>query len=260
MENETSALIEKMNSYKWYHSIKLNENLVTPGRKYEVIWDIILKGMDRIDFNNKKVLDIGCRDGLFSLKAEESGAREIIGIDNEISKGAVEFLIPLLNSKVKMFETNLYDLSIRDFGTFDIILFPGVLYHLRFPFLALKIISDLLNENGILLVETAMCKIENNKSVLYCPTGKESPYEPTSVSFFNLKGLIDTLKTFDLDVFNQSHSTEKNSDIFRQVVLAKKETMSGIGSEENNFAYTKKSATKEVIQKYWYGKGQKFYE
>ncbi len=253
------TLIEKMNSYNWYHSIKINENLVTPGRNYEGIWDIILKGMDKIDFNNKKVLDIGCRDGLFSFKAEESGASEIIGIDNEISRGAIDFLIPLFNSKVKMFEINLYDMRKKDFGTFDIILFPGVLYHLRFPFWALKRISDLLNENGILLVETALCNVENNKSVLYCPAGNESPYEPTSVTFFNLKGLIDTLKTFDLHVFNQNYSTEKNSDIFRQVVLARKETMS-IVYGENKFGYTKKTATKEVVQKYWYGKGQKFYE
>ena len=215
--------------------------------------------MAGIDFNNKKVLDIGCRDGLFSFKAEESGASKIIGIDNEISKGAVDFLIPLFNSKVKMSEINLYDMEKKDFGTFDIILFPGVLYHLRFPFWALKRISDLLNENGILLIETALSNIDNNKSVLYCPSENDSPYEPTSVTFFNLKGLIDTLKSFDLHVFNQKYSTEKNNNIFRQVVLAKKETISTVYGE-SKFGYTKKTATKEVVQKYWYGKGQKFYE
>lgn len=254
-----AELSSKINNYKWYHSIKINENLVTPGRDYEQIWDIILKGMIKIDFNNKKVLDIGCRDGLFSFKAEELGASEIIGIDNEISRGAVDFLIPLFNSKVKMFEINIYDIRKKDFGTFDIVLFPGVLYHLRFPFWALKKIADLLNEDGILLVETALCNVENSKSILYCPSGKESPYEPTSVSFFNIKGLIDNLKAFGLHVVNQDYSTEKNSNIFRQVVLARKDTI-GIDYTENKFGYTNKTATKEVVEKYWYGKGQKFYE
>jgi len=95
--------------------------------------------------------------------------------------------------------------------------------------------------------------------ILYCPVENESPYESMSVTFYNVKGLTDTLKTFDLNVFNQSYSTEKNSEIFRQVILAKKEMIS-IVCGKNKFGYTEKAATKEVVQKYWYGKGQKFYE
>ena len=59
----------------------------------------------------KRVLDIGCRDGIYSFEAEKMGAKEVIGIDNDISKPALEFLIPYFNSKVKMFEMNLFDLK-----------------------------------------------------------------------------------------------------------------------------------------------------
>ena len=65
------------------------------------------------------MLDIGCRDGLFAFEAESMGASEVIGIDNDLSKAAVEFLIPFLKSKVTMYEMNLYDLKPETFGLFD---------------------------------------------------------------------------------------------------------------------------------------------
>jgi tRNA (mo5U34)-methyltransferase len=40
----------------------------------------------------KRVIDIGCRDGMFSFEAERMGAAEVTGIDNDLSTAAVEFL------------------------------------------------------------------------------------------------------------------------------------------------------------------------
>ena len=51
------------------------------------------------------------------------GATEVIAIDNDISKPAVEFFDPLFNSKVKMHEMNLFDLNEKSFGKFDVIIF-----------------------------------------------------------------------------------------------------------------------------------------
>jgi predicted RNA methylase len=36
------------------------------------------------------VLDVGCRDGLFALTADEMRPAEVIGIDNDLSRGAVK--------------------------------------------------------------------------------------------------------------------------------------------------------------------------
>ena len=41
-----------------------------------------------------------------------------------------------------MYQKNLYDLKEEDYGKFDIIIFAGVLYHLRYPFQALKSIIN----------------------------------------------------------------------------------------------------------------------
>ncbi len=94
-----------------------------------------------------------------------------------------------------MFELNMYDLTVEKFGKFDVIVFPGVLYHLRYLFWGLKVLRDLINPNGILIVETAIFYGATERPMVYCPIGSESQYEPTSCTFFNKKGLTDSLST-----------------------------------------------------------------
>jgi len=98
-------------------------------------------------------LDIGCRDGLFSFKAESMVAGEVIGIDNDLSEPATQFLIPFFNSKIQMKQLNLYEILPDTFGLFDVVIFPGVLYHLRYPFWGLKVIRDITNIGAHLLIE-----------------------------------------------------------------------------------------------------------
>jgi SAM-dependent methyltransferase len=197
------TLMDEINKYSWYHRIQVSPTVYTKSMENNVaglqkLWDFILREINRIDFTGKRVLDIGCRDGLFSFEAEKLGAKEIVGIDNDLSLGAVEFLIPLFNSKVKMYELNLYDLTPEKFGLFDIIIFPGVLYHLRYPFGGLKRITDCLGDKGVLFIESAMLIDQEfkNREILYCPVEK-SPYETTSCTFFNENGLTTTLRSFN---------------------------------------------------------------
>jgi Protein of unknown function (DUF1698) len=76
-------------------------------------------------------------------------------------------------------------------GFFDVILFPGVLYHLRYPFWGLKVLRDMMKPDGELLTETAIWPGDSNNAM--------SPYEPSSCTFFNEKGLVDTLKSLNFD-------------------------------------------------------------
>jgi tRNA (mo5U34)-methyltransferase len=193
--NETE-LQQVLARYAFYHIIKLTDTISTPGNPvYVRAQNLCMERLKSLDVKGKRVLDIGCRDGLFSFAAESMGAAEVVGIDNDLSKAATEFLIPFFNSKVRMHQMNLYDLKPESFGQFDVVIFPGVLYHLRYPFWGLRAIRDILKIGGHLLIETAIWVGERNNSMLFCPIGEDNPYAPdgTSCTFFNEKGLVDTL-------------------------------------------------------------------
>jgi SAM-dependent methyltransferase len=191
---------EAMKVYKFYHIIPLTETVSTPGNPaYVPAQQMFMKQLKSLALKGKRVLDVGCRDGLFSFAAEKMGAAEVVGIDHDLSKPATEFLIPYFKSRVRMFEKNLYDLKAQELGLFEVILFPGVLYHLRFPFWGLKVLRDMMKPNGELLIETAIWRGDPNNAMLFCPINNDSPYDWTSPTFFNVKGLVDTLKSLGFD-------------------------------------------------------------
>jgi SAM-dependent methyltransferase len=206
--------------YAFYHIIKLTDTISTAGYpQYVPTQDLCMKYLKSLDVKGKRVLDIGCRDGLFSFASESMGAAEVVGIDNNLSKAATEFLIPFFNSKVQMHQMNLYDLKPESFGLFDVVIFPGVLYHLRYPFWGLKAIRDVLKIGGHLLIETAIWVGERNNAMLFCPIGEDNPYAPdgTSCTFFNKKGLVDTLTSLGF----QTVHTELLSKIGASATLRK---------------------------------------
>ena len=192
---------ERMGRYKFYHTIRLTDDITTPGWKTDGrLVEMTLRHLRTLDLKGKRVLDIGCRDGLFCFEAEKLGAAEVIGIDSDVSAGAVEFLIPFFGSRVRMHELNVFDLTPGTFGKFDVVLFPGVLYHLRYPVWALKLVRDVIADDGLLVLETAVLVDDNSRAMLFCPVGADSPYEPTSCTFYNTKGLADTLHSLGLAV------------------------------------------------------------
>jgi len=196
-----AELREKIKQYAFYHQFRLTETITTPCQPIvQPSLQSTLRALEGFDFHDKRVLDVGCRDGLFSFEAERRGAREVVGIDNDLSPAAVEFLAPFFRSQVRFSEMNLFDLAPATFGKFDVILFPGVLYHLRYPVWGLKRLQEVMNPRGTLLIETALIVDENEHALLYCPIGEESPYEPSSCTFFNVKGLSDTLLSLGFEV------------------------------------------------------------
>src|SRR3954453_23120262 len=126
--NCMTDLSEALAKYEFYHIIDLGNGHKTKGYPSLVpVQAPVLDAIGSIDMAGKSVLDVGCRDGLFCFAAERRGASRIVGIDNILSRGAVEVLIPHFNSKVQMREVNLYDFASDE--RFDVAIFAGVLYH-----------------------------------------------------------------------------------------------------------------------------------
>ena len=98
----------------------------------------------------KRVLDIGAWDGWFSFEMERRGA-EVTAIDCW-DNPRFRFAHRRLGSRVRYLVRDVYDLTPRDLGHFDIVLFFGVLYHLKHPLLALEKVCALSRD--MVLVES----------------------------------------------------------------------------------------------------------
>ncbi len=123
----------------------------------------LLRGLADIVFKvpveGKTVLDIGAWDGYYSFEAEKRGAARVLATDHFCwsgpgwgTKAGFDYVHDALHSKVESRDVDVFDLDPRALGTFDVVLFLGVLYHLTDPFGGLKRAADMTNE--CLVVET----------------------------------------------------------------------------------------------------------
>lgn len=106
-----------------------------------------------IDLQGMRVLDVGAWHGCFSFECERRGADEVVALslENPATNG-FNRLKQLIGSKVRYIEGSVYTLSSKELGKFDIILFFGVLYHLRYPLLAIDRLRGV--SGGEILIET----------------------------------------------------------------------------------------------------------
>lgn len=97
------------------------------------------------DLSGKTVLDIGCNAGFYSIEMKRRGAARVVGIDHDPRYLAQARLAAEVNEvDVELHQLDVY--HVAELGErFDIVLFMGVLYHLRHPLLAL----DLLYEHAV---------------------------------------------------------------------------------------------------------------
>ena len=137
----------------WFQRIELFPDLVTPGWSDPRTEKLPHFGLPN-DLKGLRVLDIGCAEGFFSFEAERRGAKEVVAID-PFPDSVRRFNIcrSALDSRATAYLCNVYDLNRRTFGTFDVVFFFGVLYHLRHPLLALEKVLDVCT--GTLLIQTA---------------------------------------------------------------------------------------------------------
>jgi tRNA (mo5U34)-methyltransferase len=181
-------------SYAFYHNIEVAPGIKTAGMAWTDEFVRTSCGLAAgINFEGKRVLDIGCRDGAMSLYAESRGAAEVYAADNDASPGLTNFIVPFKNSIIKPIEININDLDKANLGRFDVIFCCGLVYHLQAPFWGLRQVRDALKPGGILVLETAVLDaFEDFPFVAYLPD-RTSPYEPTSPTFFNRAGLRNAL-------------------------------------------------------------------
>jgi len=94
------------------------------------------------DLRGKSVLDVGCNAGFYSQEMKRRGASRVLGIDwDEHYLAQARFAAEVAGLDIEFRHLSVYDVG--EIGeTFDIVLFLGVLYHVRHPLLALDLLHD----------------------------------------------------------------------------------------------------------------------
>jgi tRNA (mo5U34)-methyltransferase len=146
--------LERIKSRQWYHSIAIEPGLVTPGtHPLEELRQVLEHLKLPASLDGLSVLDIGAWDGFFSFEAERRGAERVVAYDlTPEDYFGFSTAKELLGSKVDYIQGSVYELNREVLGTFDVVVFVGVLYHLRYPLLALDRISDICR--GYMVLET----------------------------------------------------------------------------------------------------------
>lgn len=161
----------------WYHRIELAPGIVTPGVNDSqgnlALLDAM--GLPR-DCSNLRVLDIGTADGFMAFEIEKRDAAEVVAIDyRKPTSTGFSIASSILDSRVRHEVENVYDLTPEKYGRFDIVLFLGVLYHLRNPVAAFDRINSVTNPGALLFVETHL--LDN---AVLLPDGTSKPLEQIS--------------------------------------------------------------------------------
>ena len=140
---------EMLNTSGWWHSIDLGDGRITPGaHPLDELRDNYARFNLPADLSGKRVLDIGCWDGFYSFEAERRGA-EVVAIDCWRPE-TFFYAHRALGSRIEFHELSIYELSLDRLGTFDIVLFLGVLYHLPYPLLALKRVCEMTRDLAVI--------------------------------------------------------------------------------------------------------------
>lgn len=169
-------LLKKIKQIQWFHHIDLGEGIITPGAVNN------FRTLKRLkipqDLSGKTVLDIGAWDGFYSFEAEKRGAKRVLATDSYCwqknvwsGKKGFELARKQLKSKVEDMNIDVMDLSSKTVGVFDLVLFLGVIYHLKNPLLALEKVFQVTKKHLILETHVDLNFIRRPVMVFY--PGKE---------------------------------------------------------------------------------------
>lgn len=134
----------------WFHNLHLPDGTQTAPDHFlgdfpSFKWDEIARYLPA-DLHGWTVLDVGCNAGFYSFQMARRGAR-VTAIDSsphylrQAQWAARQYG---LTEHITFRQAQVYSLA-HDPGNYDLVLFLGVLYHLRYPLLALDILSRKTN-------------------------------------------------------------------------------------------------------------------
>jgi len=133
---EAEAFVKKYSF--WYHRIYLGNGAYTmPPTMADQVWALI-KPTFPADLKGASMLDMGCNAGFFSILAKLRGAGRILGIEFlDVYLEQFEYIRKIWQMDIEYRLMDAHDIGKID-EQFDLVMFAGILYHLKNPFLVLE--------------------------------------------------------------------------------------------------------------------------
>lgn len=157
------TLRDEIGRLQWYHRLPIGDEF-TPGLRDvgEMCRFLRLPA----DLRGRRVLDIGTFDGGLAFACEARGAIEVVALD-VVRHETFAFAHAALQSRVRFEAGNAYDLDPGRLGTFDLVIFAGVLYHLRYPLLALDRLRGVASGDVHVETHAARLPVRRAAAVFY---------------------------------------------------------------------------------------------
>ncbi len=155
----------------WYHRIYLGNGIYTlePGPSFpEIVWHKFCPAFPD-NLQGASILDIGCNAGYFSIQAKLRGAGRVVGLESisDYLKQA-EICREIWGVDIEYMALDAHQLDTLN-EQFDIVIFTGILYHLKNPLQVLENVGLVCRD--AVIVETEVIS-ENNKNVVYVRQGQ----------------------------------------------------------------------------------------
>jgi tRNA (mo5U34)-methyltransferase len=130
---------------KWFHNLDLNGVRTAPDHflnDYPAVkWRRFAHAVPE-DLSRRSVLDIGCNAGFYAIEMKRRGASRVLGVDfDDRYLAQARFAAEVTGQDIEFRKLSVYDVALLG-ERFDVVLFMGVLYHLRHPLLALDLIHE----------------------------------------------------------------------------------------------------------------------
>jgi tRNA (mo5U34)-methyltransferase len=203
---------------QWWHSIDLGNGRITRGHKSHATLAAELGALRLPSLAGKSVLDIGAWDGYFSFAAERLGASRVVALDYYVwsldipeqqryleecrgrgvaprpyhevqavwkpdsrpGKKGFDLAHEALGSNVESVVADFAAVDTEQLGTFDVVLFLGVLYHLEDPLGALRRLARLTRQVAIIESEVVIAPPFDRHSVVEFYPSDELAGDPTN--------------------------------------------------------------------------------
>jgi tRNA (mo5U34)-methyltransferase len=135
---------------EWFHNLDLAGVPTAPNHFLGDYPTLKWRGFQHAiaeDLHGATVLDVGCNAGFYSLEMKRRGAARVVGIDSsETYLEQARFAAQVRGMDIEFRNLSVYEVG-RLGERFDVVIFMGVLYHLRHPLLALDLLHEYVTKD-----------------------------------------------------------------------------------------------------------------